>query len=579
MQLYFCDGKRQRTGTFVPLTATVTILTVGFGDLVLTNDLGRGLVFPYTVGGIIMLGLVISSIAKFAAEMGEENVVWKHADRVRHRTLERTTTDPLELERAEILRKFRPGSRASGNSRSVLPSISAPFDARVFGRAATKRKAGDAAAAAEVDGLAQSSQSVRSRRSSMIPAVHRRINIVARVKHRQARITLLRGERDRFNEMRRIQHSTASFKRWWALTLSVMAFFLLWGVGAVIFWQAERDTQGMTYFQSLYFCYVSLLTIGYGDFAPKSNAGRPFFVVWSLIAVPTMTLLISDMSGTIIEAFKRGSFLVADFTVLLKRDAVSAFMEDHPRLRRWFEERRAEQAREERLERGMQIVDASALEAAAEAEGRAGPGGDDDDDDPPARRRAPDDDDDDDEDDPDNDPTATDEAALRPSLDQIAREVDADARHPPDEAKLARRLAIAIRKVAADLHMAGATADEKRYSFEEWAELTRLMRFTSEGAAEACRQEGCDVIDWDWLGENSPLMSHVSEPEFVLDRLCESLVRYTRRVERRVRKARKESYAKGRRRSSAAAREREREKFLAARAAEKEGFLGIPLRQ
>jgi potassium channel subfamily K len=560
----------------------VTILTVGFGDLTLTNDIGRGLVFPYTVGGIIMLGLVISSIGRFAAEMGEENVVWKHADRVRNRTLERTTTDPLELERAEILRKFRPGSRASTRPASRADggrlAISAPFDARIFGRAARKKAAPSAnpADAADAEALARSSQSVRSRRSSMIPAVHRRINIVARVKHREARITLLRGERDRFNEMRRIQHSTARFKRWWALALSVTAFLLLWCVGAAIFQMAERETQGMTYFQALYFCYVSLLTIGYGDFAPESNAGRPFFVVWSLIAVPTMTLLISDMSGTVIDAFKRGSFLVADFTVLLKRDAVSAFMDDHPRIRRWFDERREEKAREERLERGMQIVDASALEAATAAEARAGP------DDSPVlrRRRRPvdrDEDDDDDDDDPDDDPTTTDEAALRPSLDQLAREVTADARRPPDEARLARRLAVAIRKVAADLHMAGATADERRYSFEEWAELTRLMRFTAEGAADARREELADVIDWDWLGENSPLMSHVTEPEFVLDRLCESLVRYTRRVERRVRSARRESSVKGRRRSSAAAREKE--KFLAAHALEKAEFLGVPLGQ
>lgn len=51
----------------------------------------------------------------------------------------------------------------------------------------------------------------------------------------------------------------------------------------------------MTYFQALYLCYVSLLTIGYGDLAPQSNAGRPFFVVWSLVAVPTMTILVADM--------------------------------------------------------------------------------------------------------------------------------------------------------------------------------------------------------------------------------------------------------------------------------------------
>lgn len=40
--LYFCD---------------VTILTVGFGDLFVTSNVGRGLLFPYSVLGIIMLGL------------------------------------------------------------------------------------------------------------------------------------------------------------------------------------------------------------------------------------------------------------------------------------------------------------------------------------------------------------------------------------------------------------------------------------------------------------------------------------------------------------------------------------------
>src|SRR6266536_1735453 len=53
--LYFCD---------------VTILTVGFGDYYSNNDVGRGLVFPYSVFGIIILGLMVSSIHSFATELG-----------------------------------------------------------------------------------------------------------------------------------------------------------------------------------------------------------------------------------------------------------------------------------------------------------------------------------------------------------------------------------------------------------------------------------------------------------------------------------------------------------------------------
>ena len=61
-----------------------------------------------------------------------------------------------------------------------------------------------------------------------------------------------------------------------------------------MFFKSERN-QGWTYFGSLYFSYTSLLTIGYGDFAPQSNSGKPFFVFWSLLAIPTLTILISNM--------------------------------------------------------------------------------------------------------------------------------------------------------------------------------------------------------------------------------------------------------------------------------------------
>lgn len=50
----------------------------------------------------------------------------------------------------------------------------------------------------------------------------------------------------------------------------------------------------------------------------------------------------------------------------------------------------------------------------------------------------------------------------------------------------------------------------------------------------ALEEEEEDVIEWDWLGEDSPLMASASEAEFILEKLCESLVRYTKRIEKRV---------------------------------------------
>jgi len=90
------------------------------------------------------------------------------------------------------------------------------------------------------------------------------------------------------------------------------------------------------------------------------------------------------------------------------------------------------------------------------------------------------------------------------------------------EAELTRRLAWAIRQTADDLqHSPG-----KRYKYEEWAEFTRLIRFTKVGLDQLEYDEDVDgVVEWDWLEDNSPLLSSQSESEWILDRLCESLLR------------------------------------------------------
>ena len=429
--LYFCD---------------VTILTVGFGDLYVTSNVGRGLLFPYSVGGIIMLGLVVASISTFASEIGSEKIIRKHVERTRVRTIGRTVTTSLELEHRRVF------------DDSHRPTISGPFAPVDRARTTTIKIADDTEKPKDADDKHTHPPLKGLRKVASLMSSPPR--------QRKPKLILLREEKDRFDAMRTIQMNTKKFKNWYALGLSITAFSLLWAVGAVVFWQCEKEVQGMTYFKALYFCYVSLLTIGYGDLAPESNPGRPFFVLWSLIAVPTMTILISDLGSTVINKFKHGTFKLADFTVLPKEGVWREIIDRHPWIWNWIQQRKKRRESRRRLEEGFQV----------------GPEPE-----PPI-------------------PT--------PTIEELAKDM-------PSKEELARRLAQKIRQTADDIK----DAPHKRYAYEEWVEFTQLIRFTANKKADTDSEEE-GLIEWDWIGEDSPMMSKGSEAEFVLDRLCESMQRY-----------------------------------------------------
>ena len=463
--LYFCD---------------VTVLTIGFGDFYATDDVGRGLVFPYSVGGTIILGLMVSSIHKFAGELSKDNVMRKHVESRRVNTLSRAVTiSEDDKKRVELEKEFEHlnGDRPSISKPLPNPEIQLHLDEMTEKQdndtlttektLTNEKKVGFAADDDEEPAAHQFLNSsfrggwTRNTLRLITTPVTAPIQTLKKLRSRTQKELVMREEKDRFDAMRKIQHDASTFKKWYALGLSVTAFGILWCIGALVFWKCEKVTQGMTYFQGLYFAYVSLLTIGYGDMSPKSNAGKPFFVVWSLIAVPTMTILISDMGDTVIASFKRGTFKLADFTVLPQEGIWHNLMQSHPWMYRWMMRR----VQKKRLKKGMPVG------PAPEEQG--------------------------------------------PSLGQLARE-------DLTEAQLTRKLAFAIRKTADDLcHHPG-----QRYDYEEWVEFTRLIRFTKMNIEELKydeEQEG--VVEWDWLDERSPMLSEQSESEWILDRLCESLLR------------------------------------------------------
>ncbi|KAJ5121440.1 Ion transport 2 [Penicillium bovifimosum] len=427
--LYFCD---------------VTILTLGFGDITATSSVARGVLWPYAVIGVIIVGLIVGSIHKFAREVHYDNVVRKHIEHKRHSTFQRS------ISRDE----FRSGKRPSSEGEISAPTL-----------------------AHQTDTSARRHGPFRNTIDAITP------------NRRRPRLLVMREEKDRFDAMRRIQHDTMRFRRWNNLILSIIAFGIVWSCGAVVFWQLEP----MTYFESLYFCFCCLLTIGYGDFTPQSNASRPFFVLWSLIAIPTMTMLISQMSDTVVARFKHGTEVVANYLILPQSHLYKSFLARIPGLPQFILSRQSKK----RVELGF-TLEGAAADASSDSVESGQPHHDD----------------------------SLAESHPRQTLEELARD--------PSSLELAQQLAFAIRRVTRHAR----ESKRKHYSYEEWVEFTRLIQFTDPRSRESASQGAANeeshvhiedeygLVNWDWIGENSPLVAKQSEPEWVLDRLCESLVRY-----------------------------------------------------
>lgn len=174
--LYFCD---------------VTILTIGFGDIHPTNDISRGLVFPFTVGGIIILGLMVTSIHRFAKELGHVNIIRNHVEKRRVNTIERSVSIlDVEAHRRPSIARFR-------------QSISKPFNMHEEHSTALR--------------FHPDIPPSPTFRKAPMAATRYHIN---RVRARKPKLVLLYEEKDRFTAMRNIQRGTAHFKKWYALTMS-----------------------------------------------------------------------------------------------------------------------------------------------------------------------------------------------------------------------------------------------------------------------------------------------------------------------------------------------------------------------
>ncbi|TGJ88199.1 hypothetical protein E0Z10_g605 [Xylaria hypoxylon] len=232
--------------------ADVTLFTVGLGDVSLQTKLGRGLMIPYALIGVTTLGLVIGSIRSLMLDRGKNRLDARILEKKRRRLVRRL----MRSNKAEILE---------------------PIEEE------------------DADYYSNSTNHDRLRKS---PTAE------------------LERRHDEFHLMRKIQDQASKRRRWMAMGVSTTTWAVLWLVGAKIFQECEAPYQNWSYFDGVYFSFQAMTTIGYGDLTPVSNPAKAFFVFWSLLALPTLTVLISNAGDTVVKGVRDTTMLIGNITIL-----------------------------------------------------------------------------------------------------------------------------------------------------------------------------------------------------------------------------------------------------------------------
>lgn len=65
------------------------------------------------------------------------------------------------------------------------------------------------------------------------------------------------------------------------LLIIIGVLFVVWIIGSIFYHLAE----GLSYVDSIYFTAITLTTVGYGDFAPQTDAGKIFTAAYAFIGI------------------------------------------------------------------------------------------------------------------------------------------------------------------------------------------------------------------------------------------------------------------------------------------------------
>ena len=77
----------------------------------------------------------------------------------------------------------------------------------------------------------------------------------------------------------------------------IFSFFLFTLLIGTVFY---HNVEQFSYLDALYFCVMTLTTVGYGDLYPTTDLGKMFTILYVLLGVGIMTLFIASFAKTML---------------------------------------------------------------------------------------------------------------------------------------------------------------------------------------------------------------------------------------------------------------------------------------
>ncbi|OLY84709.1 Outward-rectifier potassium channel TOK1 [Smittium mucronatum] len=89
------------------------------------------------------------------------------------------------------------------------------------------------------------------------------------------------------------KHGSGMSFRQKKMMISLNAFYIWICLGSFLIWITER----YPFYRAVYFCYVTIKTIGFGDYTPSSSGSRTIVAIWFLIGAVILGTYLLDLSN------------------------------------------------------------------------------------------------------------------------------------------------------------------------------------------------------------------------------------------------------------------------------------------